>query len=249
MHEFGVGPVGAMGNNAHGFVPRKLALSPPVIHGHHVTRRIFIGDIQGCREPLERLLAAVRFEAGRDRLMPVGDLVNKGPDSDGTLDLLIELGAEPVLGNHDLSFLRKGKAASARHREWLESQPIVRTFDDLIVVHAGLHPSWSQWPDDRLTALAADDVRYAVTVRYCDSEGNRPAADWPPPGPPFRPWDDWYTGARRVVFGHWARRGLVVRPHAIGLDTGCCYGGELTAWIAEEDRFVRVPGIAGMRSR
>jgi len=202
-------------------------------------RRIFVGDIQGCRESLEQLLAAVGFRPGADRLLPVGDMVNKGPDSDGTLDLLMELGAEPVLGNHDLSWLERGRCA-ARHESWLQSQPIVRVLDDVIAVHAGLHPRWNE---DQLAELEPDEAHYAVNVRYCDADGQRPAADWPPPGPPFRPWDDLYTGDKRVVFGHWARRGLVVRPQAVGLDTGAVYGGKLSAWIAEEDRIVQVEGV------
>jgi len=210
-----------------------------------VTRRIFVGDIQGCREPLERLLTAVRFEAGRDRLLPVGDLVNKGPDSQGVLELLMQIDAEPVLGNHDLSWLRKDRVKDARQREWLAAQPIVRVLDDIIAVHAGLHP---QWDEARLGKLSDEDRRYAVTVRYCDAAGARPAKDWPPPGLPYRPWDDFYSGRRRVVFGHWARRGLVVRKQCVGLDTGCVYGGQLTAWIAEEDRIVQVPGEPGVRS-
>jgi fructose-1,6-bisphosphatase len=44
----------------------------------------------------------------RDRLLPIGDMVNKGPDSPGVIDLLMELKAEPVLGNHDLHYLQKG---------------------------------------------------------------------------------------------------------------------------------------------
>lgn len=204
-----------------------------------MSRRIFVGDIQGCREPLERLLAAVAFRPGVDRLLPVGDLVNKGPDSPGTLALLMQLRAEPVLGNHDLHWLAKQKAADPRQREWLAAQPVVRLFDDVIMVHAGLHP---QWDESKLRALTPDDVNFAVNVRYIDAQGHPPHDDWPPPGPPFRPWDDFYTGTKRVVFGHWARRGLVVRPQCIGLDTGCVYGGKLSAWIAEEDRIVQVPG-------
>ncbi|MBX3464345.1 MAG: metallophosphoesterase [Planctomycetes bacterium] len=203
------------------------------------SRRIFVGDIQGCREPLERLLAAVGFVAGRDRLLPVGDLVNKGPDSAGVLALLIRLGAEPVLGNHDLHWLRKQRAADGAQREWLAALPVVRIFPDLILVHGGLHPHWTEASLQRLDAAAID---YAVNVRYCDADGRRPAADWPPPGPPYRPWDDFYRGAKRVVFGHWARRGLVVRPQCVGLDTGCVYGGKLSAWVAEEDRIVQVDG-------
>lgn len=204
-----------------------------------MTRRIFVGDIQGCREPLERLLAAVAFVPGRDRLLPVGDLVNKGPDSPGVLTLLMQLGAEPVLGNHDLHWLTKGRGEPAQ-RAWLQQQPVVRLFDDVVMVHAGLHPLWN---DAKLQApLSPDEVHYAVNVRYCDASGRQPDDDWPPPGPPFRPWDDFYVGRRRVVFGHWARRGLVVRPQCVGLDSGCCYGGQLSAWIAEEDRVVQVPG-------
>ena len=43
------------------------------------------------------------------------------------------------------------------------------------------------------------------------------------------------------MFGHWARLGLVHRPRVRGLDSGCVWGGALTAWIAEEDRFEQVP--------
>jgi bis(5'-nucleosyl)-tetraphosphatase (symmetrical) len=59
----------------------------------------------------------------------------------------------------------------------------------------------------------------------------------------FRPWfDHWQRrGDRRtVVFGHWARLGLVEKRGLRGLDTGCVWGGRLTAWIAEEDRVVSI---------
>lgn len=204
-------------------------------------RRIFVGDIQGCLKQLEELLVAVDFAAGVDRLVPVGDMVNKGPDSDGVLDLCMQVQAEPVLGNHDLHWLAKDRC-DARHQPWLAAQPIVRIFDDLIAVHAGLHPSWDE---AKLGALTEEEVHYAVNVRYCDASGEQPDADWPPPGPPFAPWDTFYKGQKRVVFGHWARRRLVQRPNCIGLDTGCVYGGKLTAWVAEEDRIVQVDGWQG----
>ncbi|MFY9341084.1 MAG: metallophosphoesterase [Planctomycetota bacterium] len=204
-----------------------------------MSRRIFVGDIQGCRKPLERLLAAVAFVPGRDRLLPVGDLVNKGPDSPGTLALLMQLGAQPVLGNHDLHWLERQAGVDPAQRAWLQAQPFVRVFDDVVMVHGGLHPAWDE---AKLASLSPDEGNYAINVRYCDAAGNRPVEDWPPPGPPFRPWDDFYTGTKRVVFGHWARRGLVVRPQCVGLDTGCVYGGKLSAWIAEQDRIVQVDG-------
>jgi bis(5'-nucleosyl)-tetraphosphatase (symmetrical) len=81
-------------------------------------------------------------------------------------------------------------------------------------------------------------------VRYCSADGERPAEDWPPPPPPFRPWDEFYRGGKTIVFGHWARRGLVRTQKVVGLDTGCVYDNCLSAWIAEEDRIEQVPAQA-----
>jgi bis(5'-nucleosyl)-tetraphosphatase (symmetrical) len=228
-------------------------------------RRIFVGDIQGCREELETLLERTAFDPAGDRLEPVGDLVNRGPDSAGTLRLLRDLGAGGVLGNHDLHFLaitagqrRPGPrdtlddllAAPDRGEliDWLAARPFVRTWGDLTLVHAALHPHWK----DPHAALAGENpyapgaaARFAVRTRYCDAEGNVPGRDDHPPGEPFRPWHAFYRpeqhGGRTVVFGHWAVQGLLVREGLRGLDTGCVWGRELTAWIAEEDRLVSVP--------
>jgi bis(5'-nucleosyl)-tetraphosphatase (symmetrical) len=203
-------------------------------------RRIFIGDVQGCLGPLERLLEAVEFDPGSDVLHPTGDLVNKGPDSLGVLRLLRDLDAEPVLGNHDLQWLRAGRIADRALSKWLGRQPVVRLFDDVILVHAGLHP---RWDEEHLLHLSPAEIDYAVTVRYCAPDGSRPVSDWPPPPPPYEPWDTFYRGAKTVVFGHWARRGLDRRERVLALDSGCVYGGKLSAWIAEEDRIVQVPGL------
>jgi len=234
-------------------------------------RRICIGDIQGCAQPLRRLLMRVRPQPG-DHIYCVGDLVNRGPDSLDVLRQLRAVDALVVLGNHDIHLLRVAAgvtAAGAQDRldavldapdcdellEWLAAQPVLHVESDLVLVHAGLHPAWTE-----LAALAPalnaavaahlageDDarIRFATHVRYCDAKGHRPRHDEPPPAPPFVPWDRHYRGARTVVFGHWARRGLVVQPRVRGLDTGCVYGGPLTAWIAEEDRLVCVPGWDG----
>ncbi|MDA0375657.1 MAG: metallophosphoesterase [Planctomycetota bacterium] len=211
-------------------------------------RRIFIGDIQGCREPLERMLEAVEFDPARgDVLHPVGDLVAKGPDSLGVLRLLRDLDARPVLGNHDLAWLRDGRIPDPALASWLAAQPLLRIFPDLIQVHAGLHPAWDEARlmefAQRRASSEDPDAWYLTTVRYCDEEGRRPASDWPVPDPPFVAWDEHYRGARRVVFGHWARRGLDLTPKVVALDSGCVYGNPLSAWIAEEDRVVQVEGL------
>ncbi len=66
-----------------------------------------VGDIQGCLEPLKCLLERVDFQPARDHLWLVGDLVNRGPDSLGTLRFLYAMrdSITTVLGNHDLHLL------------------------------------------------------------------------------------------------------------------------------------------------
>jgi bis(5'-nucleosyl)-tetraphosphatase (symmetrical) len=228
-------------------------------------RRIFIGDIQGCRVELETLLERLRYDPVADALLPVGDLVNRGPDSLGTLRLMKRLDATGVLGNHDLHLLHRSSGTrdarpgdtladvlTAEDRgellAWLAAQPFVRLWEDVLLVHAALHP---RWRDPAAELAGVDPLRptraaiFAVRTRYCDPEGNVPANDRDAPGPPFRPWHEFYRpaehGGRTVVFGHWAAQGLVQQKHLRGLDTGCVWGHALTAWIAEEDRLVSVP--------
>lgn len=228
-----------------------------------MTRRIFIGDIQGCREELERLLERLRFDPARDALHPVGDLVNRGPDSLGCLRLLRSLGAGGVLGNHDLHLLRVADGDRALREgdtlrdvltapdrdellAWLAERPFVRGFDDVVVVHAGLAPHW----EDPVGALergdphAPDDAaRFAVRVRRCDARGEMPGRD-DTDHARFRPWhalfDRARIGGRTVVYGHWASQGLHVADGFRGLDSGCVWGKALTAWIPEDERLVWV---------
>lgn len=230
-------------------------------------RRIFIGDIQGCADELDDLLAMLGVDPQRDEILALGDLVNRGPNSLGVLRRLIDLGADSLLGNHDLHLL--GCAAGVRRMRpgdtlaavlaapdrddllaWLRARSLVRAWDDVVAVHAGLHPHWSapELVAQPLEAalrrgelpLADPDLRFLTSVRHCDREGNLPPDERLAPAG-FAPWDEFYCGDRTVVFGHWAARGLVRRPRVRGLDSGCVWGGALSAWIAEEDRIVSVP--------
>jgi len=228
-------------------------------------RRIFIGDIQGCREELERILEAVAFDPANDELHPVGDLVNRGPDSLGVLRLLRSLDAGGVLGNHDLHLLNSARGTrelrardtiqdvlAADDREelvaWLRARPLLRAWPDLLCVHAGLSPAWQDPPAElaHVDPLSDDPrIAFVTRVRYCDTDGQRPRKDWPEPDAPYRPWFQFWSKredeTRTVVFGHWSRMDLVQAERVRGLDTGCVWGKRLTAWIAEEDRLVHVP--------
>jgi bis(5'-nucleosyl)-tetraphosphatase (symmetrical) len=77
-----------------------------------------IGDLQGCSDALDRLLAEIDFSPSRDSLHVLGDLVNRGPDSVGVLQRLVALGgaATCLLGNHDLHLLAVAAGAQKPHR-------------------------------------------------------------------------------------------------------------------------------------
>ncbi len=237
-----------------------------------------VGDVQGCARELEDLLAAIGFDASRDRLVSVGDLVNKGPDSLEALRLWRDAGGVGVIGNHDVY------ALCARSGRWergdddtldalfdapdadellgvLRALPVLLHLDlpddgaggaGTWVVHAGLHPHWTDLHAvaERLNGGTHDDdwllrseVAFATRVRCCTADG-QPSEQVGPPeiyADPYRPWNEFYTGQARVAHGHWAHRGHCRHGRTIGLDSGCVYGRELTAWCVEEDRIVQVP--------
>ncbi|MEO0324568.1 MAG: metallophosphoesterase [Myxococcota bacterium] len=210
-------------------------------------RTLVVGDVHGCRRELEALLAEVAFEAGQDRLVLVGDLVAKGPDSLGAVQLARTLGADAVRGNHDARCLAWWQAAragaeppslGAGHRAacasldadawaYLEAQPVLRRYEDvlegrsLVVVHGGLDPLVD--PDE----LAVEDPDLVMNARSLDAAGQLTTRG------EGRPWGAAWAGPELVVFGHDAVRGLQQHPHALGLDTGCVYGGALTGALFE----------------
>ncbi len=131
-------------------------------------RTLVVGDIQGCADELQELLDAVGFVAGTDRLVCVGDLVNRGPQSLDVMRLVRRLDGELVLGNHELYLL--GVASGLRQRvgdtlddvfaaddlgdllDWLvdRAEPLV-LLHDWVAVHAGFPPHFCL-PDDARVA-------------------------------------------------------------------------------------------------
>lgn len=123
---------------------------------------------------------------------------------------------------------------------------------DAWLVHAGLDPRWNDLhaAATRINGAVHDDdwlgsseLAFATRVRCCTGTGERSRYDMEPEHcpPPYRPWDEFYRGESRVVHGHWARRGYYQRGRIMGLDSGCVYGGKLSAWCQQEDRVVQVP--------
>jgi bis(5'-nucleosyl)-tetraphosphatase (symmetrical) len=131
-----------------------------------------IGDLQGCLQPLQFLLGEIGYNARRDRLWFVGDLVNRGPQSLETLRFVKSLGpgAITVLGNHDLHLVTVAEGFGRVHKSdtldailaapdraellaWLRARPMVHCEGEYLMVHAGLLP---QWDTAQAQALAAE---------------------------------------------------------------------------------------------
>ncbi|MES2976906.1 MAG: symmetrical bis(5'-nucleosyl)-tetraphosphatase [Pseudomonadota bacterium] len=122
----------------------------------------FIGDLQGCHEPLQRLLLALDFSPSRDQIYVLGDLVNRGPSSLAVLKDLMRLqgSAHSLLGNHDLHLLAVAAGVRKLHADdslqaildapdrehmidWLRAQRLAMQVHGWLLVHAGVLPSWT----------------------------------------------------------------------------------------------------------
>ena len=217
-------------------------------------RSIFIGDLHGCAREFEELLAKTGYQSGSDKLYLTGDAFTKGPDPLEIWNLIGATGAGMVLGNHDASLLdllrarRDSKVGDSHLGErirqtldqldpvvdrlipWIEALPLVIRGADFTLVHAGVNPEGDLEGTERSEFLAIRLWPPATGV-----VGPRLHAHYQSPD------------ERTLVFGHDAPGGLVVkrkaaesRPYLVGLDTGCVYGGALTAWSLEEDAFFSV---------
>ena len=272
-----------------------------------------IGDIQGCHEPLVRLLEAIEFDPAKDRLWFCGDLVNRGGESLEVLRLVRSLDANSVtvLGNHDLSLLAIAERSEEEQQrvnvdlkrvlfapdrdvllDWLRQRPLAHLDAGLgwLMVHAGLAPKWTatialkraQEVERRLRGKARrkllramygdkpaawrpklqgmDRQRAIINVltrmRYCDVKGRMDFDEKGAPGsqkPGLYPWFEVpgrVPTTLRVVCGHWSTLGLFIGLGVHGIDTGCVWGGPLTALALDEGEngdfsIVRVPGRKG----
>ena len=132
-----------------------------------------VGDLQGCCDALDRLLAKIDFSPSRDRLYVLGDLVNRGPCSLQVLQRLIGMGdaATCLLGNHDLHLMAVAQGVRPQHRsdtlspilespdcdaliDWVRTRRLAVHAEGWLMVHAGVAPQW----DLALTLQLAAEV-------------------------------------------------------------------------------------------
>ena len=203
-------------------------------------KTIVVGDIHGCYQELLDLLNKVKL-ANDDRVVAVGDLTVKGPSSLQVVELFRKDGRfSSVMGNHDLAMVRRWRnepiplkkvqesayvqlAANKQCLDYLANLPLVLELDGHVVIHAGLRPGVA------LGDQSIDDLTELRTLGH--DRRSRLGV----------PWYEEYNDNSFALFGHWPaaepRRG----PNALGLDTGCVYGYELTALILETGELVSVP--------
>lgn len=210
-------------------------------------RLIVIGDVHGCISELQALLRLADYQPG-DQVVFLGDLVAKGPDSKAVVQMAREIGARAVRGNHDYEVLRcwesrsrgTGNAmVSMEHAKiaesltdlelaWLMEAPWFIESEQLgyLFVHAGFLPG---------VKLTQQNPRLMMNMRSVLDDGTVTAKNVE-----GMEWAKLWRGPQTVVFGHDALRGLQMHEYAMGIDTGCVYGGRLTALLLPENRLISV---------
>ena len=192
-----------------------------------------IGDVHGCLSPLERLLDDLSV-GQQDLVVFVGDLVRKGPDSREVLEFVMNRpNVRTVRGNNEQKLLR-GDAElpelDHEHMSYLESLPVVLSWDDVAVVHGGI---------DHRKPVSEHTVTELLNMRSLAQEGGY-----------TRPY--WFETRRkrpRVFFGHTVLSEPYKTSWAVGLDTGCVYGRQLTAYDYRASNFVEVSDITTHKER
>ncbi|MBT3979938.1 MAG: symmetrical bis(5'-nucleosyl)-tetraphosphatase [Bacteriovoracaceae bacterium] len=259
--------------------------------------RVFaVGDIHGCYYTFCELLKKMEYQYGVDKLILLGDLVNKGANSKKVLEWVLDhpVKVTSLMGNHDLHLLcyvlgitkklkfpeTKDILDSSRKNEFegfIKSQKLLIKMKNDFFIHAGVLPNWSlkelqnratdceqalssdlvfdvlkSWKKDKpkkeepekgrvydlaltlsvLTRARTIDKNGHLNLKYWDSVENTPDHLTP-----------WYllrneSEKARFIFGHWAMHGKVNKgvKNAIALDTGCVYGGVLTAIELESNQ-------------
>lgn len=205
-------------------------------------RTIIIGDVHGCYTELKELLNLLSWNKSQDTLIFVGDLINRGPDSLSVIKFAQDSEASVVMGNHEWGFMTAMTDRSLYSKnfeklkkhfgseleptiQWMRQLPFYIDEYDFIVVHAGIIPS---------VKISEIPLKILLTIRTWDGRGLDLENAHNPP------WYELYHDKKLIVFGHWAAKGVIVRDNAIGLDSGCVWGGKLSALCLPERKIYQV---------
>lgn len=244
-------------------------------------KRAFYGDIHGCFDELEELYRLVEQKYPGIEHWHVGDLVNRGPDSDKVIDFVMQYFTGGVKGNHEDTivksyYARKKRIANGEkagphpnldkertlsqlndiRAEYIRDLPHLHVFDDskLIIVHGGILPNrtlYSQIPEICIRAQMIKPNDPKALSRWWGGDATRQPKvgkteeDSRKEG--YVRWYEAYDQEYDCIYGH-SVMGLDPYIHqnegygrTIGIDTGSCFGGFLTAFIHPSDDIIKVP--------
>lgn len=208
-------------------------------------RTIAIGDVHGCAHEFEDLLKTLDIRSD-DRIIQIGDLINRGPNSRVVVELARAYGVESILGNHELRLLtalRENRPEILKEYdldtikqlhsddwEYLERLPKFKYMgnENLVFVHGGFLPN-EPWH--------TQSVEITTNIQVIDANGKAAKRSEAPDAPS---WTKKWKGPQFVIYGHTPEVEVIKHKYSIGIDTGCVYGGHLTAYIVEENRFVQI---------
>lgn len=185
-------------------------------------RTIAIGDLHGCVETLKNLLEDVNYNKKTDKLIFLGDYIDRGNHIKETVDYVMTLQNEVgkdkcicLLGNHEYMFINNQiydyetpialGEDSKRYKEWFRTLPLYYEMDNFVFVHGGL-------PKSEIEKNSIDDIVWTYRNDYI------------------------YDGEKYLVCGHQPCDSVYMDEcKTIGVDTGCTFGYGLSCLIIEED--------------
>lgn len=208
-------------------------------------RLIAVGDIHGCHKEFEDLLDKLDLKKD-DRLILLGDLISRGPDSGKVVALAREYATASLLGNHELRHLNYRRTDDPSHlkkydydtmeqlrgKDWdyLESMKLTYEDEDLgvVLVHGGFLPDrpWQKQP-----------ARIVTRIQVVGPDGEPHKRSEMPDSPH---WSTLWEGPPFVVYGHTPREDVERTKWTLGIDTSCALGGFLTAYVLPEKKIVQV---------
>ncbi len=205
---------------------------------------IVYGDIHGCLDEFKALRKKIKLQPD-DIEVSVGDFLNKGPFSIETLHFLIRHNIASVMGNNEARiiklykrYIKEGKKYLATIKphesstiskvskddiEYLESLPYFLKFSNLTILHGGI------LEDVKLNKNLDNKIKKQITLlRYVNRD--LVPIPWNDFDGRYKFWSELYRGHEGfIVFGHHPFDEPKIDDFSIGIDTGCVYGGKLTA--------------------
>lgn len=230
-------------------------------------RTIIVGDLHGCADELLDLLKDVNFKPGEDRLISVGDIVDRGPGIHECFEILREYKGWATLGNHEEPFLKwRMFETDDKYKDFRgKENPIdlTKRADQAATLAALTEEDW-EYMEQMQLFFKLREYKYNPLVVHAGlfpGRRNKPEKMDPfsiirminldkdnkslPFGASYgTPWWDLYEkspGPHHVIYGHTTTKEVRSLAHSTGLDTGAVYGGELSCLVLPDWQYHSVP--------